>query len=70
MGDDEVAEVQQRERAIGFDAPGATYTHREDAGRCSFEALVEERCPGDLAPRDLADIVHVADLPGSPGPFQ
>jgi hypothetical protein len=59
----EVAE-EQRERAIGFDAPGATYTHRDAAGRCSFEALVEEHCPGDQALRDLADIVHVADLPG------
>ncbi len=60
----EVAEVQQREGAIGFDAPGATYPHRDAAGRCSFEALVEEHCPGDLALRELADIVHVADLPG------
>jgi len=61
---DEVAEVQQREGAIGFDAPGATYPHRDAAGRCSFEALVEERCPGDPALRVLAAIVHVADLPG------
>jgi len=60
----EVAEVQQREGAIGFDAPGATYAHRDDVGRCSFEALVEEHRPGDHALRDLADIVHVADLPG------
>ncbi len=61
---DEVNEVQQRAGAIGFDAPGATYPHRDAAGRCSFETLVEEHCPGDLALRDLADIVHVADLPG------
>ncbi len=61
---DEVAEVQQREGAIGFDAPGATYLHRDAAGRCSFEALVEEQCSGDPALRDMADIVHVADLPG------
>ena len=28
---DGVAEVQQREGARGFDAPGATYPHKEDA---------------------------------------
>ena len=61
---DEVADLQRREEAIGFDAPGATYPHRDAAGRCSFEALAEEHCADDLALRDLAEIVHVADLPG------
>ena len=59
---DEVAGVQDREGAIGFDAPGARYPHQDAQGRCSFEALVDERCPGDEALRDLARIIHGADL--------
>jgi hypothetical protein len=38
----DVARIQVQERAIGFDAPGATYPHQDRAGRCSFEALVED----------------------------
>ena len=60
---EEVASVQQREGAIGFDAPGATYPHRDDRGRCSFETLVEERVPGDPALARLGKIVHGADFP-------
>src|SRR5919204_2226777 len=59
---DEVAEVQQREDAKGFDAPGATYPHKDGEGRCSFEALVEEYCPGDVVLREMARIVHGADF--------
>ncbi len=59
---EEVAEVQQREGATGFDAPGATYPHKDDLGRCSFEALVEEHCAGDPALRALAQIVRGADF--------
>jgi hypothetical protein len=59
---DQVAGVQEREAAVGFDAPGARYPHQDDQGRCSFEALVDERCPGDLALKDLARIIHGADL--------
>ena len=59
----EVESVQRRDGAIGFDAPGATYPHRDDRGRCSFEALVEEKCPGDLPLRRLGAIVHGADFP-------
>lgn len=57
-------EVQERERAgaIGFDAPGARYPHRDAAGRCSFEALVAEHRPEDPALRRLAFIVHCADF--------
>jgi hypothetical protein len=58
----EVTEVQQREGAKGFDAPGATYPHKDEQGRCSFEALVEQYCPGDLALRELARIVRGADF--------
>jgi hypothetical protein len=59
----EVAAMQQRNGAIGFDAPGATYPHRDDRERCSFEALVEERVPEDEALRRLGKIVHGADFP-------
>ncbi len=58
----EVAEVQQREGARGFDASGATYPHRDEKGRCSFEALVEECCAGDPVLRDIARIVRGADF--------
>lgn len=60
---DEVAEIQQREGVKGFDAPGATYPHKDDKGRCSFEALVEEYCPGDAVLREIARIVRGADFP-------
>jgi hypothetical protein len=58
----EVAEVQRREGATGFDAPGATYPHADAAGRCSFEALVEEHCAQDAALVALARIVRGADF--------
>ena len=58
----EVAEVERREGAIGFDAPGARYPHKDAQGRCSFEALVEEHCAGDEALRRLARIVRSADF--------
>ena len=60
---DEVAPIQSREGAVGFDAPGATYPHRNAKGQCSFEALVEERLAGDAALVRLATIVHGADFP-------
>ena len=52
----------QAEGAIGFDAPGARYPHRDAEGRCSFEALATEHRPGDAALRELARIVHGADF--------
>jgi hypothetical protein len=58
-----VAEIERREGAIGFDAPGAKYPHRDERRRCSFEALVDERLAGDEALRRLAKIVHGADFP-------
>lgn len=58
----EVAEVQRRESATGFDAPGATYPHQDAAGRCSFEALVAEHCASDPAVVALARIVRGADF--------
>ncbi len=60
----DVAAVQGREGAIGFDASGARYPHRDDQGRCSFEQLVDERLPGDAVLRHLATIVHDAPPSG------
>jgi hypothetical protein len=60
---DQVAAVQMREGATGFDAPGAALPHRDSLGQCSFEQLVAERFPGDDALARLAVIVHGADFP-------
>jgi hypothetical protein len=62
----EVAAVQNQEGAIGFDAPGARYPHRDHQGRCSFEQLVDERLSGDTSLFHLAEIVHGADFPDEP----
>jgi hypothetical protein len=59
---EEVAEVQRREGAKGFDAPGATYPHQDERGRCSFEALVDEHYANDPALAALARIVRGADF--------
>jgi hypothetical protein len=59
---DQVADVQTRNGALGFDAPGARYPHEDSAGRCSFEMLVDERCSGDAVLKELAVIIHGADL--------
>ena len=59
---EEVADVQRRENANGFDAPGATYPHKDAQGRCSFEALVAEHCASDPALVALARIVRGADF--------
>jgi hypothetical protein len=59
---DQVADIQQREGMIGFDAPGATYPHKDDKGRCSFEALAEEHCPEDVVLQEIARIVRGADF--------
>lgn len=52
----------QQDGAIGFDAPSARYPHKDDQGRCSFEALVHEHVAGDAALRRMAAIVHGADF--------
>jgi hypothetical protein len=59
----EVARIQCEEGAVGFDAPGARYPHKDAVGRCSFEALVQEHLPGDAALRELARTVRSADFP-------
>ncbi len=58
-----VVEVQQREGATGFDAPGTAYPHKDKKGRCSFEALAEEHCPDNVVLRELVRIVRGADFP-------
>jgi len=60
---DDVARIQDRDGAIGFDAPGARYPHPDASGRCSFEQLVVERLAGDPALLRLAAVVHGADFP-------
>lgn len=58
----EVAAMQARENARGFDAPGATYPHKDSQGRCSFEALVDEHCANDVVLKALAPMVRGADF--------
>ena len=57
---DDVLAFAEREGATSFDAPGATYTHRD--GKCSFETLVEEFGIEDPAIALLARVVHGADV--------
>ena len=59
---DQVASVQAEQNATGFDAPGATYPHKNEKGLCSFAALVEERLGNDLALVEMARIVQAADF--------
>lgn len=59
---DEVLGYAEREGAISFDAPGATYTHRD--GKCSFETLVDHYGISDPAIAVLARVVHGADVSG------
>ena len=60
---DQVAEVQMKQGAKGFDAPGATYPHKDAQGRCSFEALVDEYSSDDPVLKQIARIVRGADFP-------
>jgi hypothetical protein len=57
-----VATIQERENAQGFDAPGATYPHKDGQGRCSFEALVNEHCSSDAVLTEMARMVRGADF--------
>jgi hypothetical protein len=59
---EQVALVQAEEGGTGFDAPGATYPHKDAQGLCSFAALVQERLPHDPALVELARIVQAADF--------
>jgi hypothetical protein len=57
----QVAELQEREGAIGFHAAGARYPALNARGQTAFEALVEEHCPTDAALAAMGRIVHDAD---------
>lgn len=61
---DEVASVQKETGATGFDAPGATYPHKDAQGLCSFAALVRERLGDDSVLLEMARIVQAADIKG------
>ena len=50
----------EREGGHSYDAPGAAYTHRD--GLCSFEVLIEDYKLEDPALKQLARIVHGADV--------
>ena len=60
---EDVAHIQAMTGAVGFDAPGARYPHRDEADRCSFEAMVATYRPRDQALAAMARIVHGADFP-------
>jgi len=60
----QVASMQAETGAIGFDAPGATYPHKNAQGLCSFTSLVHERLAGDPVLWEMAHIVQVADMKG------
>ena len=59
---EEVVTLQEAKGAIGFDAPGATYPHKNDRGLCSFAALVHERLADNSALVEMARIVQAADF--------
>jgi hypothetical protein len=60
---DQVAGVQTQQGAKGFDAPEASYPHKDEQGRCSFEALVDEYCSDDPVLKQIARVVRGADFP-------
>lgn len=57
-----VDEVAEREGATPFDAPGVRLGHKD--GRCSFETIIEEYglLERDPALKEMASIVHGADV--------
>jgi hypothetical protein len=57
-----VASAQALNEATGFDAPGATYPHKDAQGHCSFAALVYERLAHDPVLVEMARIVQAADF--------
>jgi len=59
---EEVAATETASLATGFDAPGATYPHKDAAGRCSFAAIIHERLAHDPALIEMARIVQAADF--------
>jgi hypothetical protein len=58
----DVSSLQADQNAIGFDAPDATYPHKNEEGLCSFAALVHERFTDDAVLMEMARIVQAADF--------
>lgn len=58
----DVSAIQADESAIGFDAPNATYPHKDENGLCSFAALVQERFSDNPVLMEMAHIVQAADF--------
>ena len=62
----QVLAVAEAEQGTSFDAPGATYTHRD--GKCTFEVLIDDfDLDSDPALVRLARLVHAADIDGELG---
>jgi hypothetical protein len=59
---EEVASIQTENGATGFDAPGATYPHKDGEGLCSFAALVQARLADNPVLLEMARIVQAADF--------
>jgi len=57
-----VSSVQAEQGAIGFDAPNATYPHKDENGLCSFAALVHERFSDNAVLAEMARIIQAADF--------
>ena len=58
----DVASIETEQRATGFDAPNATYPHKNEKGLCSFAALVHERFSENDVLVEMACIVQAADF--------
>jgi len=58
----DVSTIQAQQGAIGFDAPNATYPHKNEHGLCSFAALVHERFSDNEVLMEMARIVQAADF--------
>jgi hypothetical protein len=61
---DQIASMQAETGATGFDAPAATYPHKDAQDSCSFTALVHERLNSDPVLWEMAHIVQAADIKG------
>jgi hypothetical protein len=71
---DDVSSIQAEQSAIGFDAPNATYPHKNENGLCSFAALAQEQFSDNPVLMEMARIVQAADFkdqlddhPAAPG---
>jgi len=57
---DQVRATAEREKAIPYDVPNVELGHVD--GRCSFESIIRKYQLSDPALRELARIVHGADV--------